>query len=115
MEWSEIWLPVLAATLLRIGIPLALTLAAAWGLRRLDARWQREAERARAESQGPSPFDLIKCWLVNECPPAKREQCSAYLEHGVPCWQQRRDERGRLAEGCLRCPVFRRGFAVEAI
>lgn len=114
MEWTEIWLPMLAATLLRIGIPLGLTLVAAWGLRQLDARWQREAEGTwTADSEVPSPFDRIKCWLVHDCTPEQREQCPAFKQRTEPCWQQMRDERGWLAERCLSCPVFRRGLSPQ--
>jgi 5-enolpyruvylshikimate-3-phosphate synthase len=34
--------------LLRLGVPIAVTGAIVWGLRRLDARWQVEADAQRA-------------------------------------------------------------------
>ncbi len=39
---------ILGFFLLRLGVPLLITVAVCYGLRRLDARWQAEAE---AENQ----------------------------------------------------------------
>lgn len=97
---------------LRLAVPLLATLALAWALRQLDRRWQREAVQVD-ESQAFGPTSVIRCWLLNDCPPAKREQCEAYQDRKVPCWQHFRGQRGALQECCLDCPVFRRAPALE--
>lgn len=115
MQFTEFWLPLLLGTLLRIGVPVALTVAAAWALRKLDLSWQREAEDYRARAGiGRATFELIQCWVLNDCPSEQRERCPAYRERQGPCWQHFRDERGRLTERCLGCQVFKRALAPEA-
>ncbi|HRJ45583.1 MAG: hypothetical protein KJZ86_16055 [Caldilineaceae bacterium] len=49
---------ILGFFLLRLGVPLLITLAVCYGLRRLDARWQAEAEAeyaARLSAEGIHP------------------------------------------------------------
>jgi hypothetical protein len=101
-------LAVTAGLLLRLGIPILLTVLAAWGLHRLDQHWKRQAEHTR-----PSPIGLgaapaeVRCWEQADCPPEKREACPAYAQPSTPCWQLFRTTDGELAVGCLRCDVFR--------
>jgi hypothetical protein len=107
MEGLMSGLTLLAGLLLRLAIPLLATLAFAWALQALDRRWQREADAASL-NQAPRPANTIRCWLLNDCSPERRERCPAYGESNTPCWQHFRDQRGNLQERCLDCPVFRR-------
>ncbi|MGA9533333.1 MAG: hypothetical protein WBR18_11505 [Anaerolineales bacterium] len=104
-------LTILAGLLFRLAIPLLATLVLSWALYALDRRWQREASAANA-GQAPRPVSIIRCWLLNDCSPERRERCPAYIERGTPCWQHFRDQRGALPERCLDCPVFRRAPAL---
>jgi hypothetical protein len=94
--------------ILRFGIPLGLTALAAWGLRRLDARWQAESEalRQRAQPLGAAAR-WPRCWEVHDCPRTDKENCPAYGRTDVPCWQVFREVNGRLREPCLSCQLFR--------
>lgn len=103
-------LSVLAGLLLRLGLPVALTLLVAYGLSRLDKRWQQQANQYR-----PSPVRVIKCWVLNDCSPEQREACAAYQQAGSPCWQIFRDDAGRLQERCLGCDVFRNAPVIEPV
>lgn len=92
--------------LLRFAIPIVLTLLAVWFFRRLDRRWQAEAqERARLQmalaAAGRTP-----CWEEKQCSPDRREHCPAYQQEGVLCWQIFRDKEGNLKPPCLDCGVF---------
>lgn len=40
---------------LRLGVPLLITVAIAYGLKRLDARWQAEAENEAQAEPTPAP------------------------------------------------------------
>ncbi len=51
MEWLTQGLVILGLFILRLGVPLAIILAVGYGLRRLDAKWQAEAELHRAENR----------------------------------------------------------------
>jgi hypothetical protein len=107
---------VLIGFLVRLGIPIGLTALLTWLLRRLDARWQREAQ-ARAREAAPSrlagPGGVAgldgrrPCWEVRHCPAERRVSCPAYLHPELPCWQIFRTPAGQLQETCLGCPVFR--------
>jgi hypothetical protein len=88
---------------LRLAIPIAITAIAIYFLRRLDTRWQAEAEEQFLQPVVEKP----KCWEVYNCPPEKRETCAGYQSE-QPCWQVFREENGYLQERCLGCDVFRK-------
>jgi hypothetical protein len=97
----------LAGVLLRIGIPVALTVLLIWAFAQLDARWKREA--ALHPSDRPSPALRVGntgCWETRGCLEKDRKRCPAYAHLDMPCWQAYRREDGRLKERCLGCPVF---------
>jgi hypothetical protein len=100
------WLTLTLGGLLRLGIPLALTALAVWWLRRLDARWQREAEYTLQLTRAQLTTYRPCCWEVRNCPPERRATCAAFTQPGLPCWQVFRDSRGWLKDECLDCAVF---------
>jgi hypothetical protein len=85
--------------LLRLAIPIAATLFVVYILRRLDKRWQAEAETQ------PVGVEKSECWKVKGCPPEQAEDCAA-AKSQLPCWQVKRLPNGYLNEDCLSCPVF---------
>lgn len=100
-------LAVLAGLALRFGIPLLLTGLAAWGLRRLDRRWQLEAESRRPAALGLGAAALeVRCWETMECEVEARESCPAFARPETPCWQVFRETNGFLPRSCLGCDVF---------
>ena len=99
---------VLIGLLVRFGLPILGTVLVVWFFRRLDAHWQAEAER-QLHMQAPRVLsDRVPCWDQRNCPPELRNNCRAYLQQGIPCWQLYRDQDGRLKEACLSCDVFRK-------
>jgi hypothetical protein len=114
MQGIENGLAVVSGLLVRLAIPLLATIAVSWALRQLDRRWQREADEYRTTS-GLKPVEIIRCWVLNDCPPEKREACPAYANRQQPCWQVFRDQQNRLADRCLTCPVFRSAPAPQSI
>jgi hypothetical protein len=100
-------LAIVLGFLFRFGIPIVLTGLAAWGLRRLDRRWQHESEHIRPAplGVGAAPAE-VRCWEQADCPQARREACPAYSRPSVPCWQVFREKTGYLSSGCLGCEVF---------
>jgi hypothetical protein len=94
-------LVVLTGAAIRLAIPLALTALVVLVLRRLDARWQAEAELER--------HLLVKeempCWKDAGI---SMDEIKARLASGeeLPCWQTRRLSNGHLRESCLKCEVF---------
>jgi acetyl esterase/lipase len=110
--WIEIAALVMGF-LIRLGLPLLLTLLLAWLLRRLDARWQREAEAEAAETASAAGLPTAQvaaalrppCWEIRQCPPEQRQTCPAYNRPDTPCWEVYRPN-GRPSEKCLKCVVW---------
>jgi hypothetical protein len=88
-------------TLVRIGVPLALTAVVLSLLRRLDERWQQEAKTLPVAAPGKP------CWEIKGCSEEKKKKCPAAEQRQIPCWQVFRSKDGVLKETCLSCAVFR--------
>ncbi len=106
---------ILGMFILRLGVPLAITLAVGYWLRRLDAKWQTEAqvrwEASQAQDKVEAEPEMIKvieqpCWVLKECPEPVRFQCPAYQHPDIPCWLARRQAEGRLPVECSHCELF---------
>ena len=92
---------IFLGVLLRIGIPVIATALIFYLLRRLDKRWKKEAEEI------PVIISQRPCWEMKGCSEEKRQNCPAFSQTGVPCWQVFRTKNGLLKEECLECDVFR--------
>ncbi len=93
-------LTLVLGLLLRIGIPLAVSILIFFLLRRLDQRWQKEAQAIPViTSQRP-------CWEIKGCSEQKRKDCPATSQANIPCWQVFRTKNGLLREECMGCDVF---------
>jgi len=99
MDTLMSFLYIVTGFLLRLAVPIAGTVLLVFVLRKLDARWQAEAE-AR-----PLPVDKPECWKVKECTPEQLANCSGATST-LPCWQVYRLPNGYLNEECLACEVF---------
>ena len=80
---------VVGMFLLRLGIPLAITFAIAFGLKRLDARWQKEAQE---RSSSLANVIAAKCQFAGRANPV--------------CWVARRQSEGQMATECRSCNLF---------
>ena len=124
-------LTIISLFVLRLGVPLAITLVIAYLLRRLDARWEKEArleqeiggmtrkvvkqkETSISLPRSPLPeplpvaFDSYgkPCWEIKDCDPINMEHCPAHKDPSVPCWQARREEEGKIPLECYHCELF---------
>jgi hypothetical protein len=117
---------------LRLGIPVLVTVLIAYGLRRLDAKWQAEAEaeeKALNKPLAPQPQPQPQparsgitppmrqpipvamaggqpCWSVKGCSESMRATCAAFNQPNVPCWTARMNAEGRLPAGCQDCKLY---------
>lgn len=103
METLMTVLAVITGFVLRLAIPIAITAIAIYFLRRLDSRWQAEAEEQLLLPVVEKP----KCWEINGCSAEMRATCPGYSSQ-APCWQARRKENGYLQDQCLGCDIFRK-------
>ena len=103
METITAILAVVTGVALRLAIPIAITAIAIYFLRRLDNRWQAEAEEQLLQPV----VEKAKCWEIHGCTAEMRATCIGYQSE-KPCWQAFREENGYLKERCLGCDVFRK-------
>jgi predicted nucleic acid-binding protein len=93
-------LALMLGLVVRLGLPLLVTVLIVYGLRRLDIRWQKEAEIER----NLLVRDEEPCWKEQGL--SMEEIKSRAAESGKPCWQIHRLSNGYLREACLDCEVF---------
>ncbi len=94
---------------LRIGVPILITLM-------IGAWLQRLLQEPETETQ-PSPADLANgkhCWDVNKCEETKRAQCAAFQRPDLPCWLAIQVSGQGLTEKCYSCALFTQRGAAPA-
>lgn len=117
---------VIVLSVLRLGVPIAVTIGIVWGLRRLDGRWQADAQArhaSRVVAEGlVAPEDVISpmaaerpCWSENGCPPEKKRLCAACSATDIPCWMARLRADGKLPARCYGCARFKTRPAVQPV
>lgn len=114
LEWIDVFTTIALGLFMRFGIPLILTAVLVFWLRRLDTRWQDEAEEMRRIQLKETMAHWTPCWEIRKCPPQLRESCPAYQHRDLPCWQAWREAAGRLPDRCVDCIVFRNAPAPQA-
>ena len=101
--------------MLRIGVPVGLTLAVAFALRRLDAKWQAEAwaewEASHSQEEVMAEAKLLQpssepCWSIKGCDESARANCAAPKQPDIPCWLARRRSERKLPAECYDCTQF---------
>lgn len=131
MEGQSNVLLIILLFILRLGIPVLVTVAIAYGLHRLDAKWQAEA-KAQTKSvvpQAPQPKPTRigngngagitiplrqpvamaagqPCWSLKGCSESMRANCAAFHQPTIPCWSARTNAEGRLPAGCKDCTLY---------
>jgi hypothetical protein len=100
VDWLSNIGPGAALLLLRVGLPVAITVLAGYLLSRLDAKWQ--ADELAHQNLPSAP----RCWEIMGCDPAKRAACPACRLRPLPCWMAQQRLEGRIPERCFSCEVF---------
>ena len=104
MEWLTTVSAMILLVLLRVAIPIAVTITFIKVLKWLDERWKQESD---FEGAKVAQVANERCWEINECPAEQRAACKAYNNPDKPCWQVFREKNGRLQERCIGCDIFR--------
>jgi hypothetical protein len=101
--------------LLRLGLPLAVTLGVGYWLRRLDAKWQAEA-LARWEANDPLQKEIVEalkpiemeqfCRKKKEFAETRRTLDPDCALLNIPCWVARLRVTGQLPKECYNCELF---------
>lgn len=93
--------------IIRLGVPIALTLLLALFLKWLDKRWQAQAQSDAAESALRMELPMAErphCWEIHNCPASLRDKCPAFAHPDTPCWELSRSN-GHLKPACRSCKV----------
>lgn len=125
MPWFEI-AGIILLFLIRLGIPLAITVLVAWGLRRLDARWQAESEARQLTEDVVigviAPETVMApaarqqpCWEYHHCTKVERSECAGCAMTDLPCWMARLRSQGSLPKRCYGCAYFKVGPAMAGV
>lgn len=93
---------------LRLAVPVVITLGIAWGLRRLDARWEAKAQTAKQPEQVVQLTEKpVPCWKEKGCSKEAMASCPACKWHDLPCWLARLRVENHLPAECINCHRFR--------
>ena len=103
---EEIWVigSVILGFVLRIGVPLLITILIGRGLRKLDAKWKEDGQKVRIQDLSISDrtIDRMTCWEFFDCSEEKRKNCKMYDQTGVLCWEICQ-KIGEEPSECLAC------------
>ena len=89
--------------MLRIGVPLALTLVVGYWLEKKLAPAQEV--RPRALPTRSAKIIPLRCWDIKKCTSTRRAQCAAYRNPSVSCWLQATSEKVRSE--CYACAFYK--------
>jgi hypothetical protein len=97
--------------IVRIGIPIAITLAIGRWLEKKLAPAEPAATRAtRAPMPGVTrsgKIIQIHCWDIKRCGETTRAQCAAYKRPDLPCWLALQAAGDKLREECFTCAFYK--------
>lgn len=99
METVVSFLYIIVGLLLRLAIPILGTVLLVYFLRKLDARWQAEAQLQQ------QAIEKSECWKIKGLSSQRAENLEANPSE-VPCWQVNRLPNGYMRDECLSCQVF---------
>jgi len=106
---------VIGLFLLRLAVPLAITLIIGHLLRRLDARWQTETQSHSDTVATEEPAAVQQpCWEAKECSARRRSRCPGCRLTDIPCWLARLRVENRLPAECTACVRFTSGTVAQA-
>lgn len=103
---------VLGLFAVRVGIPIAITLAfGAWLEKKLRPRDEqlettRKIEMARRLSDRRAKVIQLHCWDLHHCESTQRAQCAAFKHPELPCWLALQVEGGKVRQGCFTCGLY---------
>lgn len=51
-------------------------------------------------------LELTPCWEIKQCPSETRDNCSAYIDRSLPCWERASTACAKELKQCDSCEVF---------
>jgi hypothetical protein len=110
MMIEQFWIDtfvIVGMFLLRVGVPVALTIALGkWLEKRLKPREVEPELKARIPARSSNIISL-HCWDVKRCDAATRAQCAAFKHAELPCWLALQMEGGAVRPQCFSCAFYK--------
>ncbi len=104
---------VIAGLILRIAIPIGLTLLLGWFLKQLDARWQEEAKEIQTTlTNRKQPGSIQPCWEYTNCDASIRDNCPVYDNPGILCWEFFKTN-DTMRSSCQDCAYRQRVLSIK--
>jgi hypothetical protein len=96
----------------RIGIPIAITLLIGLWLERRLASPQESADNENSAPKSghytrTGNIIRIHCWDLKRCEQSQRAQCAAFQHPDLPCWLAIQADGGKLREDCFTCSLYK--------
>ncbi len=105
---------IILGFIIRLAVPLGITVGLAWLLQRLDTRWRAEGLQQPLTAKGVRiPLHLARCWDINNCAPTQRNACPAHQNPNMECWDVMR-VNGHIQDACRRCRFRKQKVAALA-
>ena len=119
MEWPTTTFAVFLLLLLRVVVPIAVTITFISLLKWLDERWKKEAD---VETSQLVKVGNVGCWEINNCPDEWRDKCIVWelkirsfcwFMNGTFCQGQMQGSWDNKVTICRDCEVYRSIFPVD--
>ncbi len=108
---EQFWLDTLVVFgmfVLRVGVPIALTIALGkWLEKKLKPPVQNNEETIVPTVHRSGKIIQLHCWDVKRCDPAIRAKCAAYKHPELPCWLAIQAEGGKVSAECFTCALYK--------
>ena len=103
---------LVAMFIVRIGVPVAITLAFGYWLeKKLRPPEAEKVEKTRrlelVARPRSSKIIQLHCWDFNRCDSSQRAQCAATQHPDLPCWLALQVEGGKVREDCFTCSLYK--------
>ncbi len=100
---------VLLLFVVRIGVPIALTLAFGHWLERKLRPGQEPVEMIEKVQVTHKASNIIRlhCWDIKRCDGFRRAQCAACHHPELPCWLALQVEGNKVREQCFTCAFYK--------
>ena len=91
---------------LRIGGPIALTLAVGYWMEKKLAPRERAGQPVRQAARSAKIIQ-IHCWDIKKCASATRAQCAAHQYPDLPCWLALQVSGEKVRPECYACAFYK--------
>ncbi len=98
---------VLGMFIIRVGVPVAVTLALGYWLEKKLRPPEVEKPVIAPRPVRSAKIIQLHCWDLKHCDSTRRAQCAASRHPELPCWLALQVEGDKVREECFTCGLYR--------